>query len=103
MIGAGYTSCKDISFKAVDLFKTIDAEIRELNQESPIVAQVHPRIMNLRHFAETFLFHMSHGINAEFISQTSEVFLMLHDRLYSNKVKLAEEIGGHSAFWIQRA
>lgn len=46
---------------------------------------------------------MSHGINAEFISQTSEVFLMLHDRLYSNKVKMAEEIGGHSAFWIQRA
>lgn len=46
---------------------------------------------------------MSHGINAEFISQTSEVFLMLHYRLYSNKVNLAEEIGGHSAFWIHRA
>lgn len=38
MIGAGYTSCKDISFKAVDLFKHIEPEITKLNNEAKIVA-----------------------------------------------------------------
>jgi hypothetical protein len=61
-IGAGYTTCMDIGFHAVDMFKAIS---NELSQLGPLKPHIHSRIANLREFSETFLHYFSLGVNAE--------------------------------------
>jgi hypothetical protein len=35
-IGAGYTTCMDINFRAVDLFKALEPEIKEMIRQGQI-------------------------------------------------------------------
>ena len=70
-IGAGYTTCIDMGFRAKDFFEVFGKEIRKLSSESPITPRVHSRIVDLRQFVETFLYYFSQGANAERVSVSS--------------------------------
>lgn len=67
-IGVGYTTCMDINFRAVDMFRAIEnqemAEVLRI-QKGRLVPQVHERIAELHEFTETFLYYFSQGVNAE--------------------------------------
>ena len=66
-IGVGYTTCKDIGFRAVDMFDTLKPELAELLRikEGKLIPQVHESISELHEFVETFLYYFSQGVNAE--------------------------------------
>ena len=62
-IGAGYTTCMDVSFHAKELLEgPLAREVQALGQVKP---HVHPQISTLREFIETFLYYFSQGANAE--------------------------------------
>lgn len=69
-IGAGYTTCMDIGFRAVDMFEAIRPDINRMLklQGGVLVPQVHEKIAELRQFTETFLYYFSQGANAERVS-----------------------------------
>jgi len=102
-IGAGYNTCEDLGFQAVDLFNTFKEEIGELEREEPIKPQVHSQILDLRSFTETFLHFFSNGSNAEFVSFQPDIFFLVADKLEDFNIKVNSEIGGHSAVWALRA
>ena len=99
-IGVGYTTCQDIGFKAVDLFKALEPE---LNQLSKITPQVHAKIDNFAQFVETFLWHFKEGVNGEYVSQNKELFFLLINRLETANIHQVSELGGHSSVWALRA
>jgi ADP-dependent phosphofructokinase/glucokinase len=68
-----------------------------------VVPQVHEKIEDLRSFVETFLYFFSQGSNAEFVSQSKDLFYLMHDRLGDTGVKVHQAIGGHSSVWAKRA
>ncbi len=66
-IGVGYTTCKDIGFRAVEMFDTLKPELEDLLriQGGKLIPQVHESISELHEFVETFLYYFSQGVNAE--------------------------------------
>ena len=101
LIGVGYTSCTDFSFRAVDLFKLLEPAIFELEKDEPIDPKSHLQITTLREFVETFLFHFMNGANAERVSQSKELFDSMIKQIETIDVK--KSLGGHSSFWATRA
>ena len=77
-------------------------EIAALNVK--LVPTIHPKIYDLKTFAETFLAHFEAGANAEFVSLSKDLFFMMHDKIYdeSNSIELNEEVGGHASVWAIR-
>ena len=69
-IGAGYTTCMDVNFRAVDMLQALHQEYKELLKISggTLIPQVHEKISDLRDFTETFLYYFSQGANAERVS-----------------------------------
>ena len=55
LFGGGYNHCIDMGFRAMDLFKHLDKDIKALNVE--LVPTIHPKIDSLKTFVETFLAH----------------------------------------------
>lgn len=75
-IGAGYTTCMDINFRAVDMFAAIQSEVDDMLkvQGGDVVLQVHETISELREFTETFLYYFSQGVNAERVAVSPSIF-----------------------------
>ena len=82
LIGAGYNNCRDLGFRAVDLFEALGPEIKAIQESSNFHPQVHETVSDLESFIETFLYFFEQGSNAEFVSPNSDLFYLLHDRLY---------------------
>ena len=106
MIGAGYNNCRDLGFRAVDLFDALSPEIEALSPKPQ--PKVHEAISDLNSFIETFLYFFEQGSNAEFVSPDRDLFYLLHDRLYglgatTDRIAVNEELGGHSSVWAIRA
>ena len=91
-----------MGFRAMDLFKHLDKEIKALNVE--LVPTIHPKIDSLQTFVETFLAHFEAGANAEFVSLSKDLFFLMHDKLIdeSNDIELNQEVGGHASVWAIR-
>ena len=59
-IGAGYTTCMDINFRAVDMFQAMQPQFQSLIQGGGhLTPQVHHQITDLREFSETLLYYFS--------------------------------------------
>ena len=73
-IGAGYTTCMDINFRAIDMLQALHREYKELLKISggTLIPQVHEKISDLREFTETFLYYFSQGANAERVSVSKD-------------------------------
>jgi len=97
--------CTDVNFRAADLISLIEPQITEMEEQDgrKVEPWVHPKIGTLREFVETFAYHFSHGVNAEKLSESDELFFMLLDTLKNSSVTHRSEIGGHSAVWAVRA
>jgi len=101
-IGAGYNSCVDVNFRAVDLFNSLGDYIKGLEKESgPIKPQLHERLDTFRQFLETFLYQFTNGANAERVCGTKELFDFVSEAV--DKLNPRKEIGGHSPVWILRS
>ena len=109
VVGFGYNTCKDVGFSAKDLFKSLETDIKGITETKKgkakyqLVPTVHTEITDLKTFVETFLYFFSQGSNAEYVSQDKDLFLMMSDRLFNDKIEVNEEIGGHSAVWALRS
>ena len=108
LIGAGYNNCRDLGFRAVDLFEALEPEIRVIQEKSQLTPKVHEAVSDLESFIETFLYFFEQGSNAEYVSPDRDLFELLKDRLYESQpggaqIEINEEIGGHSSVWAIRA
>ena len=100
-IGVGYTTCVDVNFRAVDLFKLMQPEISQLNKVAKLIPQVHDKLSELREFLETFLYYFERGANAERVTDSDRLFAKILGEV--EKMEYKREMGGHSAVFAIRA
>lgn len=101
VIGAGYTTCADISFQAADLFNSPNFK-QELAKLTNVTPKAHTSIATLQDFVETFLDHFSKGVNGEYSTSNTEMFQTVMSSV-NQLDKTWKEMGGHATVWAKRS
>lgn len=103
MIGAGYNTCEDYNFRAVDLFAALEPKMEEEKKKNgEFTPQVHLGIKSFREFVETFMYYFVHESNAEVVVANNEMYKEVLD-IIQRHVSYEHYVGGHSAVFCQRA